>query len=182
LTYNKSSQALLNAGAVTGGTIYYSSNNVDWSTTIPSQTNAGTYTSYWKITGDSNHNDKASASISTTISPKTVSSPTITLSQTSYTYSNSACQPTATVKDGSTTIASSEYTVSYSNNINVGTATCTITDKSGGNYTVSGSKTFTITCYSATAPTAKSLTYNTCECRLYCIRYNGLLFNKWWHV
>ena len=161
LTYNTSSQALLNAGAVTGGTIYYSSNNVDWSTTIPSQTNAGTYTSYWKITGDSNHNDKASASISTTISPKTVSSPTITLSQTSYTYSNSACQPTATVKDGSTTIASSEYTVSYSNNINVGTATCTITDKSGGNYTVNGSKTFTITCYSATAPTAKSLTYNT---------------------
>ena len=49
------------------------------------------------------------------------------------------------VKDGTTTIPSSEYTVGYSNNTNVGTATVTITDKSGGNYTVSGSKTFSIT-------------------------------------
>jgi len=159
-TYDTTSKALLNAGAVTGGTIYYSSDNSTWSTTIPSQTNAGTYTTYWKITGDSNHNDKSSASISTTVSAKTVSSPTITLSQDSYVYNNTARQPSATVKDGTVTIASSEYTVSYSNNTNVGTATCTITDKTGGNYTVSGSKTFTITCVSCTAPTAKSLTYN----------------------
>jgi len=162
LTYNTSAQALLNAGAVTGGTIYYSSDNSTWSTTIPTGTNANTYTSYWKITGDSNHNDKASASISTTISPKAVSSPTITLSQDSYVYSNTACQPTPTVKDGSTTISSSEYTVSYSDNTNVGTATCTITDKTGGNYTVSGSKTFTITKVTptVTAPTPKTLTFN----------------------
>ena len=159
-TYDTTSKSLLNAGAVTGGTIYYSSNNVDWSTTIPSQTNAGTYTSYWKITGDSNHNDKASASISTTISPKTVSSPTITLSPSSYVWSNSECKPTPTVKDGSVTIATTEYTVGYSNNKAAGTATCSITDKSGGNYTVSGSKTFTISKYTPNAPTAKSLTYN----------------------
>ncbi|MBR0245305.1 MAG: Ig-like domain repeat protein, partial [Bacteroidales bacterium] len=48
------------------------------------------------------------------------------------------------VKDGTVTIPSSEYTVGYTNNVNAGTATVTITDKSGGNYTVSGSKTFTI--------------------------------------
>ena len=156
LTYNTSAQALLNAGSVTGGTMQYSSDNSTWSGTIPSGTNARTYTSYWRIVGDSNHNDKASASISTTISPKTVSSPTITLSQSTYTYANTAYTPTPTVKDGTVTIASSEYTVSYSNNTNVGTATCTITDKTGGNYTVSGSKTFTINCYSATAPTAKN--------------------------
>ena len=154
--YDTTSKALLNAGSVTGGTIQYSSDNSTWSGTIPSGTNAGTYTSYWRIVGDSNHNDKASASISTTISPKTVSSPTITLSQSTYTYANTAYTPTPTVKDGTVTIASSEYTVSYSNNTNVGTATCTITDKTGGNYTVSGSKTFTINCYSATAPTAKN--------------------------
>ena len=156
-TYDTTSKALLNAGSVTGGTIQYStSQSGTYSTTIPSQTNAGAYTTWWKIVGDSNHNDKSPASISTTVSPKTVSSPTITLSQDTYTYENTAFQPTPTVKDGSTTISSGEYTVSYSNNTNVGTATCTITDKSGGNYTVSGSKTFTITCYSATAPTAKN--------------------------
>ena len=160
-TYDTTSKALLNAGSTSHGTIQYSSNNSSWSTTIPSGTNAGEYTSYWKLVGDSNHKDIPSTSITTTISAKTVSSPTITLSPTGYTYSNSACKPTPTVKDGSTTIASSEYTVSYSDNTNVGTAaTVTITDKSGGNYTVSGSKTFTISCYSATAPTAKSLTYN----------------------
>ena len=156
-TYDTTSKALLNAGSVTGGTIQYrTSQSGTYSTTIPSQTNAGEYTTWWKIVGDSNHNDKSPASISTTVSPKTVSSPTITLSQDTYTYANTAFQPAPTVKDGSTTISSGEYTVSYSNNTNVGTATCTITDKSGGNYTVSGSKTFTITCYSATAPTAKN--------------------------
>jgi hypothetical protein len=67
LTYNTSAQELLNSGSVTGGTMQYSNNNSTWSTSIPSQTNAGTYTTYWKIVGDSNHNDKASTSISTTI-------------------------------------------------------------------------------------------------------------------
>ncbi|MBR0245309.1 MAG: hypothetical protein IJQ61_02400, partial [Bacteroidales bacterium] len=67
------------------------------------------------------------------------------------------------VKDGTVTIPSSEYTVGYTNNVNAGTATVTITDKSGGNYTVSGSKTFTInkvSCIIVTAPTAKSLAFN----------------------
>ena len=97
-----------------------------------------------------------------TISPKTVTSPTITLSQTSYTYDGTAKEPTVTVKDGSATIPDTEYTVSYSNNTNVGTATVTITDKTGGNYIVSGSATFAITAAdgSLTPPTGKTgLTY-----------------------
>ena len=147
-TYNTSSAKLLVAGSnTTPGTFTYcSTQSGTYSTTIPSKTNAGTYTTYYKFTptDTDNYNSVGATAVSTTISPKTVSSPTITLSQTEYTYSGSACQPTATVKDGSTTIASSEYTVSYSNNTNAGTATVTITDKSGGNYTVSGSTTFTI--------------------------------------
>ena len=79
-----------------------------------------------------------------TVNPKTVSSPTITLSATSFVYDGSEKKPTVTVKDGSTTIPASEYTVGYSNNKNVGTATVTITDKAGGNYTVSGTTTFVI--------------------------------------
>ena len=161
LTYNTSAQELLNAGSTSDGTIQYSTDESTWNTTIPSQTNTGTYTTYWRIVGDSNHNDKASASISTTISPKVVSSPTIILSQSNYTYDGNACQPTVTVKDGNVTIASSEYTVSYSDNINVGTATVTITDNTGGNYTVNGTENFTISKVTptVTAPTAKTLTY-----------------------
>jgi len=75
---------------------------------------------------------------------KNVSNPTITLEKTYYFYDGTAKTPTVTVKDGETVIPASEYTVGYSNNTNVGTATVTITDKDGGNYTVSGSATFEI--------------------------------------
>ena len=163
LTYNASAQALLNGGSTSDGTMQYSSDNSSWSTTIPTGTNVGTYTSYWRIVGDANHNDKGSASISTEISANTVNNPTITLSPSEYTYNGNPCQPTPTVKVGSLTISSSEYTVSYSNNVSAGTATCTITDVSGGNYIVNGSKTFTINKVTptVTAPTPKTLTYNT---------------------
>jgi methionine-rich copper-binding protein CopC len=67
LVYNGLSQALLNEGSTPDGTMQYSSDNNAWSTEVPTAINAGTYTSYWRIIGDSNHNDKASASISTTI-------------------------------------------------------------------------------------------------------------------
>ena len=70
------------------------------------------------------------------------------MSQTSYTYDGSEKKPDVTVKDGNTTVSKDEYTVSYTNNINVGTGekqpTVTIKDNDGGNYIVSGSKTFTI--------------------------------------
>lgn len=88
-----------------------------------------------------------------TITAKAVSSPTITLAESSVVYDGTEKKPAVTVKDGSTEISASEYTVSYSNNINVGTATVTITDNAGGNYTVSGSTSFTITAKSVTAPT-----------------------------
>ena len=100
-------------------------------------TDAGTYTA--KVTAGT-----ATASVDFTIAPKTVTNPTITLSPESYTYDGTAKQPTVTVKDGETTIPATEYTVSYSDNTNAGTATVTITDKDGGNYAVSGTKTFTI--------------------------------------
>ena len=85
-----------------------------------------------------------------TVEPGTIVNPTITLSPESLEYTGNACEPTVTVKDGETVIPATEYTVSYSNNINVAASTdenaptVTITDKPGGSYTVSGTKTFTI--------------------------------------
>ena len=115
--------------------------------------NAGTYTA--KVTAGTG-DGAVTASVDFTITPKTVSSPTITLSPESFTYDGSAKQPTVTVKDGTTTIPASEYNIEYSNNTNAGTATVTITDKTGGNYTVSGTKTFTIAPASQTAPAVSS--------------------------
>lgn len=93
-----------------------------------------------------------------TITAKAVTSPTIELSQSSFDYDGTAKEPTVIVKDGATVIPSSEYTVSYANNTSVGTATVTITDKEGGNYTVSGTRTFTITAKSVAAPTIELAT------------------------
>lgn len=67
LTYSGSSQRLVTAGSTSHGTIQYSSNGTTWSTTRPSSTNAGSYTTYWRLVGDSNHNDVTSTSLSTTI-------------------------------------------------------------------------------------------------------------------
>ena len=166
LVYTGSAQELVNAGSSTTGEVQYSMDGSNYSTTIPKGTDAKTYTVYYKVKGDANHSDTAPASLTAIISPKTVSSPTITLSATSFVYDGQEKKPTVTVKDGNTTIPASEYTISYSNNINVGTATVTITDNEGGNYVVSGTASFTITVASAniTAPTAKSgLVYNGSE-------------------
>ena len=78
------------------------------------------------------------------VTAKTVSTPSVTLSETSFVYDGSEKQPTVTVKDGETVIPETEYTVGYSDNTAAGTATVTITDKEGGNYSVSGSATFVI--------------------------------------
>ena len=145
LVYTGAAQDLITAGSSTTGTLQYSLNGTNYSTSIPQGTDAKEYTVYYKVVADAGYNDVDPASFKVTIAAKTVSSPTITLSETSYTYDGNAKEPTVTVKDGETTIPSSEYTVSYSNNTNVGTATVTITDKDGGNYTVSGSATFSIT-------------------------------------
>ena len=163
LVYNGTAQDLITAGSTTTGTMEYSLDGTTYSTSIPQGTNAGSYTVYYRVKGDANHSDVAAQSFSVTIAAKTVESPTITLSETSYTYDGTAKEPTVTVKDGETTIPTTEYTVSYSNNTNVGTATVTITDVEGGNYVVSGSATFTISSADGnlTPPTAKGdLVYN----------------------
>lgn len=160
LTYNTSAQALVNAGSTNFGTLQYSLNNSTWSTSIPTATNQGSYTVYYKVVGDSNINDVASKSVACSINEKKVTA-TVTLGKTEYTYSGSACEPAVTVKDGSTVIPAYEYTVSYSNNTNAGTATVTISDNTGGNYEVIGSATFSIVKAAGVAGvSSRSLTYS----------------------
>ena len=166
LTFNNANQVLANAGSTNYGTIQYCLNNSGgtYSNTVPSASAANvTYKVWYKVVGDSNINNVAPASINCSIAEKRVTTPTITLDPSSYTYSGSACKPTPTVKDGSTVIPSSEYTTSYSNNTNAGTATVTISDIVAGNYYISGTTTFNIAKAGgnvSTKPTAKSLTFN----------------------
>lgn len=120
----------------------------DYTVSYSNNTNAGTATV--TITGKGNYIGTASKTF--TINAKSISSTTVTLGTTSYTYDGTAKKPSVTVKDGSKALTSgTDYTVSYSNNTNVGTATVTITGK--GNYTGTASNTFTINAKSISSTT-----------------------------
>ena len=144
LTYSGSAQALVRAGSTAHGKLLYSlSKDGTYYETIPTGTDAGEYTVWYKVEGDSNHKDSQPGSITATIAPKTVTA-TVTVSGGSLTYTGDPLKPGVIVKDGDTVISPEEYDVSYKDNVNAGTATVTIKNKAGGNYTVSGSATFEI--------------------------------------
>lgn len=67
LTYNGSAQWLINAGSTNFGTLQYSLDDETYGTSIPSGTNAGNYTVYYRVVGDSNINDVAAQSVSCSI-------------------------------------------------------------------------------------------------------------------
>lgn len=140
---------------------YAATENGSYGSDIPTFIDAGEHKVYFRMTDPKGNHEVFSGSFTVTIDPKTVTAPTIALTG-DRTYTGAEIKPTVTVKDGDTEIPASEYTVTYSGNINAGTATVTITDKDGGNYTVSGSTTFEIAkaASSCTAPAANILTYN----------------------
>ena len=123
----------------------------DYTVSYSNNTNVGTATA--TITCKGNYTGTKSANFTIGSAAATqISTCTITLGTTSYTYDGTAKQPAVTVKNGSTTLTKgTDYAVSYSNNTNAGTATVTITG--AGKYTGTTSKTFTISAKSASALT-----------------------------
>lgn len=67
LTYNGREHILINAGHTEGGQMQYRLDGGTYSTTLPTATNAGPYTVYYKVVGDVSHNDTAEQSITVTI-------------------------------------------------------------------------------------------------------------------
>ena len=95
------------------------------------------------VVGYNNYEGEATAYFS--ITPRTVTAPTVTVSGAPFVYTGSAITPEVTVTDDlGHVIDPKEYSVSYKDNTNAGTATITVTDNDGGNYTVSGGTTFEI--------------------------------------
>ena len=116
VTYNGNSQTLLNAGSTNDGTIEYSEDESTWGTTIPSKTAVGTYTIYWRLTGDAQHLDVPSTSITVTLDKGSIN-PSVSMSN--WTYGNSASSPSVSgnTDSGSVTYSykgSSESDSSYS--------------------------------------------------------------------
>ena len=146
-----------------GKTLVYGAQN-DYGYSYDMAADAGTYT--LMVTG--NHNYCGAVTVTWSITPRTVTAPTITVSGAPFVYTGSAFTPGITVTDDlGNVIVPKEYSVSYKDNTNAGTATVTITDNDGGNYIVSGSTTFTIEKAASAitaAPAAKTgLVYNGTE-------------------
>ncbi len=68
LVYTGDALNLITAGVVDGGTMQYKlGDNGTWSSDIPTATNAGEYTVYYKALGDDNHKDIAEANVTVVI-------------------------------------------------------------------------------------------------------------------
>ena len=64
LVYTGGAHDLITAGVADGGTMQYKlGGNGTWSSDIPTATNAGEYTVYYKVLGDDNHSDIAEANV-----------------------------------------------------------------------------------------------------------------------
>ena len=168
LTYSGSSQYLTTSGSTSHGTIQYSADGTNWYTTRRTKTNAGSYTTYWRLVGDANHNDVASTSINVTITQKSL---TITAKAQSISYGSSIATGTGQVTTSglvsSDSLTGITLTASTSNVTTTGTITpsAASTTKGASNYSISyvaGNLTITAVPASVTAaPTAKtSLTYS----------------------
>lgn len=157
LTYTGSAQELVNAGSATGGTIEYSLDGTNYGTAIPKGKDAKTYTVYYRVTGDANHNGVAAASIRVTISKAvgSISYATTVINKTSIeaAFTNKL----SLTGDGTVTYASSNpavATVDAAGKVSikgVGQTVITATVADGTNYTYNPNKaTYTLKVASAT--------------------------------
>ena len=148
LTYNASPQELVNAGTATGGTMEYSLDGTNYSTSIPTGTDAKTYSVYYRVTGDGNHNNVAAATVNVTIGQATITS--VTIDQTQFVYDPSVVQVVNVTKvmAGTLVVPVGSYEIVGNSNkaTAIGTHTVTIQAKAGtNNFKGSASTTFTIT-------------------------------------
>ena len=128
LTYNGSEQELVNAASTNGGTVKYSLDNKNWSTSIPTGKAAKEYTVYYKVEGNKNFKDVDVKEITNKINPRTID---LNWNK-ELTYNGKEQLPTATVNnlaDGD----KCEVTVAGANR-NAGTYEATATKVSNQNY------------------------------------------------
>ena len=152
LTYTGQEQALITAGSVKdyGPTMQYSlTENGTYSQNIPTGTDAGTYTVYYKVVGDKNHNDTAPASVTVRIGQKPLTITGVTVASKSYDGTTNADISSVTF-DNVTLNQDTDYTVTASfddagvgNDKNV-TATVTLRGQAAKNYALEQSS-FTTT-------------------------------------
>ena len=151
LTYIGQEQALITAGSVTKyGTMQYSlTENGTYSQVIPTGTDAGTYTVWYRVIGDENHNDTVPASVAVRIGKKPLTITGVTAASKPYDGTTNADISSVTF-DNVTLNRGTDYTVtanfddaSVGNGKNI-TATVTLMEQAAKNYALEQSS-FTTT-------------------------------------
>ena len=141
LTYTGQEQALIIAGSVADyGTMQYSlTENGTYSQDIPAGTDAGTYTVWYRVIGDANHNDTALASVPVSIGKKPLTITGVTAASKPYDGTTNAGITSVTF-DGVNLNRGTDYTVTASfddagagNGKNI-TATVTLMEQTAKNY------------------------------------------------
>ena len=116
LVYTGDSMDLINPGQCSTGTIYYKVDDGDWDTSIPQAKEVGTYTVYYKVVGDKNHNDIPEQSFTVTIeSAKVGNKPaSLTVDYDGQKHTINYTKPAHVIKTGNDSgINAGEYTATY---------------------------------------------------------------------
>ena len=151
LTYTGQEQALITAGSVTKyGTMQYSlTENGTYSQVIPTGTDAGTYTVWYRVIGDANHNDTAPASVLVRIGKKSLTITGVTAASKPYDGTTNADISSVTFEGSVTLQKDKDYTVTASfDDASVGsgknvTATVTLMGQAAKNYALEQSSSAT---------------------------------------
>ena len=141
LTYTGQPQALVIAGSVADyGTMQYSlTENGTYRQDIPTGTDAGAYTVWYRVIGDANHNDTAPASVAVSIGKKPLTITGVTAASKTYDGTRTA-GITSVIFDGVNLNRGTDYTVTASfddasaGNVKNITATVTLTGQAAKNY------------------------------------------------
>ena len=150
LTYTGQEQALIIAGSVADyGTMQYSlTENGTYSQDIPAGTDAGTYTVWYRVIGDANHNDTALASVPVSIGKKPLTITGVTAASKPY-DGTTAADISSVSFDNMTLTRGTDYTVTARfDDAGVGsgkniTATVTLMGQAAKNYVLEQSNFMT---------------------------------------
>ena len=191
LTYTGQEQALIIAGSTQDGTMKYRlGESGEFVDSIPNGKDAGTYTVYYKVVGDENHNDTAPASVTVRIGKKPLPISEVTVASKTYDGTTNA-DITSVTFDGVNLNRGTDYTVTANfDDAGVGkskniTATVTLMEPVAKNYALEQSSfptTGNITAKQVTVTgiTAKDKVYDgTTNATLDCsnAKFNGILEN-----
>ena len=159
--YDGNEYSLTIGSGLSGGTLYYSLNNGEWTQNEIKEKNVGVYNIRTKVVGDSNHNDKSCGENTITIDRIPKSEDTITLTDVETVYNGNPVEPSFT-NLSNTKITPVYYTDSACTNsieelpTNVGTYYATATSEGNDDYdsaSLSCTKAVKITKAESTCPT-----------------------------